>query len=52
MPCSGLSWWLSGKETDCSAGEKMQVSSLGWEDLLGKEMGIHFSILDWKIPRT
>ena len=30
----------------------MQVRSLGWEDTLGKEMTIHFSILDWKIPWT
>ena len=27
-----------------------QVQSLGWEDLLEKEMAIHFSILAWKIP--
>ena len=29
-----------------------QVQSLGWEDLLEKEMVIHFSILGWKIPWT
>ena len=52
MPCSGLPWWLSGKDTDFSAGEEMQVRSLGWEDPLGKEMAIHFSILDWEIPWT
>ena len=28
------------------------VQSLGWEDLLEKEMAIHFSILGWKIPWT
>ena len=28
------------------------VQSLGWEDLLEKEMAIHSSILAWKIPRT
>ena len=28
------------------------VQSLGWEDLLEKEMVIHFSILGWKIPWT
>ena len=27
-----------------------QVQSLGWEDLLEKEMATHFSILAWKIP--
>ena len=26
------------------------VQSLGWEDLLEKEMATHSSILDWKIP--
>ena len=26
------------------------VQSLGWEDLLEKEMAIHCSILAWKIP--
>ena len=26
--------------------------SLGWEDLLEKEMETHSSILAWKIPRT
>ena len=29
-----------------------QVQSLGWEDLLEKEMAIHSSILAWKIPWT
>ena len=29
-----------------------QVQSLGWEDLLEKEMVTHSSILAWKIPRT
>ena len=28
------------------------VRSLGWEDPLEKEMAIHSSILDWKIPWT
>ena len=27
-----------------------QVQSLGWEDLLEKEMAIHSSTLAWKIP--
>ena len=26
------------------------VQSLGWEDLLEKEMATHSSILSWKIP--
>ena len=28
------------------------VQSLGWEDLLAKEMATHSSVLAWKIPRT
>ena len=28
------------------------VQSLGWEDLLEKEMATHSNILAWKIPRT
>ena len=32
--------------------QEMQVWSLGWEDLLEKEMAIHSSILAWKIPWT
>ena len=27
-----------------------QVQSLGWEDLLEKEMATHSSVLAWKIP--
>ena len=27
-----------------------RVQSLGWEDLLEKEVAPHFSILAWKIP--
>ena len=29
-----------------------QLQSLGWEDLLEKEMATHSSILAWKIPWT
>ena len=29
-----------------------QVQSLGWEDLLEKEMATHSSILVWEIPWT
>ena len=29
-----------------------QVQSLGWEDLLEKEMATHSSILAWRTPRT
>ena len=30
----------------------MQVESLGWEDPLEEEIGIHSSILAWRIPWT
>ena len=29
---------------------KIQVQSLGWEDLLEKEMATHFSLLTWRSP--
>ena len=32
--------------------QETQVKSLGWEDLLEKEVATHSSILAWKIPRT
>ena len=30
--------------------QETQILSLGWEDLLEKEIATHFSILAWKIP--
>ena len=39
-----------GKASASNAGD--QVQSLGWEDLLEKEMVSHSSILAWKIPWT
>ena len=30
--------------------QETQIRSLGWEDLLEKEMATHSSILVWKIP--
>ena len=38
------------KESVCSAVDP--DSTLGQEDPLGREKATHFSILDWKIPRT
>ena len=35
-----------------SAMLETQVQSLGWEDLLEKEMAIHSNTLAWKIPWT
>ena len=32
--------------------QEMQVQSLGWENLLEKEMATHSNILAWKIPWT
>ena len=32
--------------------QETRVQSLGWEDLLEKEMTTHSSILAWKIPWT
>ena len=32
--------------------QETQVQSLGWEDLLEKEMATHSSTLAWKIPWT
>ena len=32
--------------------QETQVQSLGWEDLLEKEMATHFTIFAWKIPWT
>ena len=34
------------------AKQEPRVRSLGWEDLLEKEMAIHSSILAWRIPWT
>ena len=36
------------KESACNAGDLSP--SLGWEDLLEKEMATHTSILAWRIP--
>ena len=35
-----------------SAMQETRVRSLGWEDLLEKEMATHSSTLAWKIPWT
>ena len=38
----------AGKESASNVGDWVQ--SLGWEDLLGKGIATHFSILAWRIP--
>ena len=34
------------------AKQEMSIQSLGWEDLLEKEMATHSSIIAWRTPRT
>ena len=41
-------WWLSSKESACSAGDSGSI--LGWEDLLEEDMATHYSILAWRTP--
>ena len=48
---TGLSRWLSGKESPCQY-RKTWVQSVSQEDPLEKEMATHSSILAWEIPRT
>ena len=43
-------FWLAQTVKHLSAVQKTQVRSLGWEDLLEKEMAADSSILAWKIP--
>ena len=43
---------MAQKVKRLSTMQETQVQSLGWEDLLEKEMEIHFSIFAWKIPWT
>ena len=44
--------WVAQMVKNLSAMPETQVLSLGWEDLLEKEMAIHSSILAWRIPWT
>ena len=47
-PANGLLWWLTVKRLPTMW--ETRVQSLGWEDLLEKEMATHSSILAWRIP--
>ena len=50
-----LQFIISHKESACNAGDwggEVGVGSLGWEDLLEKEMETHSSMLAWRIPWT
>ena len=51
---SGDGWGFSGCTVvkNLPAVQETWVWSLGWEDLLEKEMAIHSSILAWRIPWT
>ena len=46
----GLPWWLSGKESPCSAGDASLIP--GQEDPMEEDMATHFSIFAWRIPWT
>ena len=48
---TGLSRWLSGKESTCDAGDPI-CSIPGLEDPLEEGMATHSSILAWEIPWT
>ena len=39
-------------QTGKSLPAMLETQSLGWEDLLEKEMATHSNILAWRIPRT
>ena len=49
-PEGGVPWWLSGKESACSAGDMVSIPGSGRSP--GEEMAAHSSILAWRIPWT
>jgi len=44
--------WLPGGSDGKPTMQETRVWSLGWEELLGKEIATHSSTLAWKIPWT
>ena len=48
--CLRLPWYLSDKESTCSAGDVGSIPGSGKS--LEKEMATHSSILAWEIPWT
>ena len=50
MSCE-MPGWMKHKLESRLLGE-IRVQSLGWKDLLKKEMAIHSSTIAWKIPWT
>ena len=47
---SWLPWWLSIKESACSAGDARDLSLIPEEDPLEEEMATHSRIFAWEIP--
>ena len=47
----GLPWWLSGKESACTAGDQSSPF-LGGKDPLEEGMATHSGNLAWGIPWT
>ena len=46
-------WWLSGKDSACSAGAAKDAGLIpGWGRFPEEEMATHSSILAWRIPWT
>ena len=43
---------IQSSDSKASVVPEIQVQSLGWEDLLEKEVATHSSTLAWKIPWT
>ena len=50
FPINRLSWWHSGKESACNAGDVALIPGSGRSP--GEGMATHSSILAWKIPWT
>ena len=49
----GLPWWLSGKESTCSAGAAGDTGSIpGLGRFLEEDMATHSGILAWRILWT
>ena len=49
-PCLFVGTFMAQTVNRLSATQETQVRSLGWENLLEKEMAAHSNILAWKIP--
>ena len=49
-PLMGIPWWLSSKESTCSAGDAGSIAGSGRS--LEKGMATHCSILAWEVPWT